>query len=175
MTSAEQEYAETLARVIAADVSANPAEGTVARVVLRWSDEADPLYFTVHVLGADERAAVSAEDAWYPLEWEDVDRELDRTDRVADHPDVQRDGGALAVAYEEADDAEDAGEPTAPVAVVDAIRRLPDAFRAAGVDLAPDFAASASHFEGWGALDVLRVVTPDALVGLGARGELPAE
>ena len=33
---------------------------------------------------------------------------------------------------------------------------------------------SAAHFEGWGALDVLRLVAPaDVVLALDARGELP--
>jgi hypothetical protein len=177
VTSEEQTYAAAFARAIAADVSAHPPVGALARIVVRWFETDDPLYFTVHALGSEERAAVAAGEAWYPLEWQDVDREMERTGRLSGDAEVLRAGAALRPQYEEAaDDADEDGEPGPSAATVEAVRRLPDALRAAGVELDQHFAVSAAHFEGWGALAVLRrVATPELLAALAARDELPEE
>jgi hypothetical protein len=159
-----------LAGAIADDVRTAPPDGPVVRVVLRWFEEADPAYFTVHVLGAHERGDVAPGDAWYPLEWPNVDREIDRTDRVSADREVVRAGEVLKALYESAV----SDGPTA--AIVEVVRALPPALKAAGVALDPELAVSAAHFEGFGALDVLRdVATSQVLAALEARGELPVE
>jgi hypothetical protein len=177
VTSEEQEYAASFARAIAEDVSAHPPAGPLVRVVIRWFEEDDPLYFTVHVLGSDDRADVPPEDAWYPLEWPNVDQEMERTDRLAEHSAVRQAGEALRTAYEAgtSEHAED-GDWAPSQATVEVVRRLPDELQAAGVRLDEEFAASAAHFEGWGALAVLQEVADTRLLAaLEARGELPAE
>jgi hypothetical protein len=176
VTSEEQTYAAVLAGAIAADLSANPARGALLRLVVRWFEPDDPLYFTVHALGADEPVEPPA--AWYPLEWPEVERELDRTARLSGDADVLAAGAALRPQYEEAaDDADDEdGEPAASPATVELVRRLPAALRAAGVALDERFAVTAAHSEGSGALAVLRsVASPQLLSALAARDELPEE
>jgi hypothetical protein len=177
VTSEEQEYAASFARAIAEDVHAHPPAGPLVRVVIRWFEEDDPLYFTVHVLGSEERADVPAEDAWYPLEWPNVDREMERTDRLAEHPAVRRSGEALKATYEAGTSEQGEDDDWAPSpATVEVVRRLPDELQAASVRLDDEFAASAAHFEGWGALAVLQeVADPHLLAALEAREELPAE
>lgn len=142
------------------------------RVVLRWFEESDPAYFTVHVLGAGERGDVASGDAWYPLEWPNVDREMERTDRVSGDPGVVRAGEVLRARYELA---EPEGEgPSA--AIVGAVLALPEALKVVGVELDSELAVSPAHFEGWGALDVLQSAgNPEVVAALGARGELPGE
>jgi hypothetical protein len=168
-TTAEQRFATTMAHAIAVDVRDHPPAGPVVRAVLRWFEEDDPLYFTVHVLGADERAAVSPQDAWDPLEWPNVDRELERADRIEKDSDLKVAAAALALQ----DDDLDPGELPAP-AILAAIRALPDAFRAAGVPVTEDLAVTGSHFEGWGMLAVFRAFgATSVLAALEARGELP--
>jgi hypothetical protein len=111
MIAEEERFAAELARAIADDVHAHPPGGELVRVVLRWFEAADPLYFTVHALGEEEAQEVPADDAWYPLEWPNVDDELERTERVADDPGVQEAGEALAAVYAEtAEEVEETGE-----------------------------------------------------------------
>src|SRR4051812_38119048 len=173
MLAEEKEYAATFARAIAEDVLAHPPRGPVVRIVLRWAEEDDPLYFTVHVLGADERAGVAPGDAWLPLAWPDLDRELDRSDRLAEHAGLRRIGTRLKARYDMADVDDDA-EWAPSAATVGVVKQLPAALRTAGVPLDPDFAATAAHFEGWGALAVLEeVADPALLAALEARGERP--
>jgi hypothetical protein len=175
VTPEEQDYAVTLAGAIADDLLANPPGGALVRVVVRWFEEDDPLYFTIHALGADEHGEVPSDDAWYPLEWPNSERELERADRLLAHPGVKRTGEALTAVYSDDEDDED-GEWGPSAATVEVVRRLPDALRSAGVPLADEFSASAAHFEGWGALSVLqKVADPDLIAALEARGELPGE
>jgi hypothetical protein len=175
VTPEERDYAEAFARAIAEDLRAHPPGGPVVRVVVRWFEEDDPLYFTVHALGIEERAEIPPEDAWYPLEWPNVDREMERTDRLSEAPAVISAGEALKARYETAGD-DDEGEWEPSAATVEVVRALPAALQAAGVPLDQEFAASAAHFEGWGALRVLQDVgDPRVLGALEARGELPAE
>jgi hypothetical protein len=181
MTPEEDAYAAAFAAAIAEDIAAHPPGGDLTRVVLRWFEHDDPLQFTVHALGAEEAGEVPLEDAWLPLEWPNVDAEMERTDRLLEHPDVQRTGEALQATYEPpaGDDevvaaAEGAWGPSA--ATIEVVRRLPEALTAAGVAPAEDFAASAAHFEGWGALAVLEeVADPDVLAALDERDELPID
>jgi len=133
----------------------------------------------VHVLTASGREDVPPGDAWYPLEWPNVDEELERTDRLTARAGVQRTGRPLADTYENdpamQDDVAEWGEQLSPSpAVVETVRRLPDALRSAGVPLDDEFAASAAHFEGYGALAVLKATAyPGTIAALDARGELP--
>ena len=184
MIPEEQQFADAFARAVAEDVRAHPAGGPLVRLVVRWEEETEPMHFTVHALGADEADEVPAEDAWYPLEWPNLDHEMERGDRLADDPLLQRAADELKTQYadrddhgEEDDDAA-AGEwgSGASPAIVEAVRALPDALRDAGVALDEEFVATASHFEGWGALKVLEeTADPDVLSALEARDELPYE
>ncbi|MFE9577407.1 hypothetical protein ACFYO1_13540 [Nocardia sp. NPDC006044] len=176
MASPEDEFATALARAIAEDLRAHPPAGALVRVVVRWFEEARPLYFTVHALGADERAEVPPEDAWYPLEWENLDEELDRGERVEDDPGVRRTGEALEAVYRANSPGRDYDDFRPSPAITEVIRRLPDELRAAGVRLDAEFTTSAAHFEGMGALALLQDLTPPHLIAaLKARGEMPIE
>ena len=182
MIPEEQQFADAFARAVAEDVRAHPAAGPLVRVVVRWDVETDPLHFTVHTLGADEADEVATEDAWYPLEWPNIDHEMERTDRLADDPVLQRAGDELKAQYADRGEHEDADEAAgewghgASPGIVEAVRALPDALREAGVPLDDEFVATASHFEGWGALKVLEeTADPDVLAALEERDELPYE
>ena len=182
MIPEEQQFADSFARAVAEDIRAHPAGGPLVRVVVRWDEETEPMHFTVHALGADEADEVAAEDAWYPLEWPNIDHEMERVDRLADDPILQRAADELKVQYEDRGEHEDedaaAGEwgSGASPAVVEAVRALPEALREAGVPLDEEFVATASHFEGWGALKVLEeTADPDVLSALEERDELPYE
>ena len=137
MIDEEERFATELARAIAEDVRAHPPGGDLVRIVVRWAEAADPLYFTVHALGEDEAQEVPADDAWYPLEWPSVDDELERTERVSEDPGVQEAGEALAAVYAESDEeTEETGEWTPSEAIVEAVqaagRRAARRRRAAG-------------------------------------------
>jgi hypothetical protein len=182
MIPEEQQFADAFARAVAEDIRAHPAGGPLVRVVVRWEEETEPLHFTVHALGADEHDEVAAEDAWYPLEWPNLDHEMERTDRLADDPVLQRAGDEVKAQYADRGEVEDADEASgewghgASPAVVEAVRALPEALREAGVALDDEFVATASHFEGWGALKVLEeTADPDVLAALEERDELPYE
>jgi hypothetical protein len=106
-----------------------------------------------------------------------VDQEMERTDRLAEHSAVRQAGEVLKTAYDAgtSEQSED-GDWAASPATVEVVRRLPDELQTAGVRLDEEFAASAAHFEGWGALAVLQeVADPHLLAALEAREELPAE
>jgi hypothetical protein len=164
-------FASTLADAIARDVAEHGPEGPLRRVVVRWFWSGDPAYLTIHVLG-DHDAQPSPEDAWYPLEWANEERELERTDRVLAAPAVQRAAETLTASFPHEAENSISHLP----AVVETVTLLPAALRAAGIDLADRFATSAAHFEGWGALDVLEgVASGELLAALEAHGELPAE
>ena len=178
MIAEEQQFAEVFARTVAEDIRAHPAAGPLVRVVIRWASETEPLEFTVHALGADERDEVAPEDAWYPLEWPNLDHEMERGDRLAEDPVLQRAGDELKAQYadREEDEEEVAVEWGASPAIVEAARALPEALREAGVALDDEFVATASHFEGWGSLKVLEeTADPDVLAALEERDELPYE
>lgn len=177
MIPEEERFAAELARAVAEDVRAQPPGGDLVRIILRWFEAADPLYFTVHALGEDEAQEVPADDAWYPLEWPNLDDELERSERVAEDPGVVETGEALAAAYAEAEEEpEETGEWTPSLAIVEAVRLMADALRGAGVSLAERFAASAAHSEGWGVLKVLEATADsDALHALEEQDELPRE
>ncbi|CAM4400589.1 hypothetical protein NONI108955_25110 [Nocardia ninae] len=173
----EVQFAAALARAIAEDLRVHPPAGALVRVVIRWFEEDNPLNFGVHALGSAQRADVAPEDAWYPLEWANLEDEGARFERLSEHPDVQRTGAELAAAYQ-AGTSEPVGDDAwlpAP-AILDAVRRLPAELRAAGLPLDDDFAAAAAHFEGMGPLAVLQqLAAPYVLAALAARGELPTE
>ena len=148
--------------------------GALRRVVVRWFWNGDPLYLTLHVLGADDEQPQSR-DAWYPLEWANVERELERTDRVLAQPDVIQTAGALTATFARDQDGEVDGYAHVP-AVDQLVARLPPALADAGIVLGDRFAVSAAHFEGWGALDVLQgTAAPELLKALADHGELPQE
>ncbi|PXX71363.1 hypothetical protein DFR70_101785 [Nocardia tenerifensis] len=172
----EKDFATALSRAIAEDLRANPAAGALVRVVVRWFDEADPLNLSVHTLGSVERPEVWPEHAWSPLEWENLDEEGVRSCRVMDDPDVWLTAEALAAVYQASPPERDYDRWTPSPAITEAVRQLLPTLRAARVPLEPDFAASAAHFEGMGALAVLEdLAAPDLLAGLAALGELPTE
>ena len=137
-------YAGVLAAALAHDAAAHPPPGDVVRAVVRWFWEGDPLYLTLHLLGTGDPQP-GGDDAWYPLEWDNEEREFERTDRVLARPDVQRAGDELAATFE----GDDIGEAHLP-AVIETVRRLPAALAARGLPLAEAFGAAAAHFEGWG-------------------------
>ncbi|MEV6559300.1 hypothetical protein AB0M22_26540 [Nocardia sp. NPDC051756] len=176
MTSQEDEFADALARAIAEDLRAHPPAGALVRVVVRWFEERRPLYFTVHALGAEERAEVPPEDAWCPLEWENLDEELARGERVEDDPRVRQAGADLAAFYQTDPPERDQDDFRPSPAIIGVIRRLPEALRAANVPLDDEFTTSAAHFEGMGALAVLQDLTPPHLLAaLKARAEMPTD
>ena len=178
-TAEEERFAVAFGQALAEDVRKHGPAKRLVRAVIRWIDPADPLAFTVHVLAAEDRAQVPPRDAWYPLEWPNVDDELKRTDRLGSHAGVRREGRSLANRYEKdpamQGDVQGWGEgPSPSPAVIETVRHLPDALRAAGVELDDEFAVSAAHFEGYGALAVLKATAyPGTIAALDARGELP--
>jgi hypothetical protein len=170
----ERAFGQALARALASDVSANPPDGPVMRVIVRWFEAIDPLYFTVHVLGADDQPGLDARDAWSLLEWANLDRELERTGRVREHDEVQRAGSPLT--RDDDDELADVDEEDglAPPAILEAVRAIPSAFHDAGIALGYGFAVSASHFEGHGALATLGTTAePARLRALRDLGLLP--
>lgn len=183
----EDEFAEALSVAIARDAAAQESEGELLRVVLRWHDWAEPGYFTVHLLRAGEAGGASGDEAWTPLEWPNSERELERTDRIAADEAVQRLAAELQPIYEARADAlmaaQDAGEtvPELPGegvsrALLETVRRLPDALGRFGVPLASDFAATATSFEAAGGQYALRAFTaPEIVERLASAGELPWE
>ncbi len=72
MSPEEEAYASAMTRAIVVDIAAHPANGELARIVLRWFEWDDPAYFTLHVLGTEDD---DQGEAWYPLEWLNVDEE----------------------------------------------------------------------------------------------------
>jgi hypothetical protein len=145
LTDAGRAYATALADALAADVALHGPPGPLRRAVIRWFDEDDPLYITLHVLAlADEQP--TGEDEEYPVDWANADREFERTDRViADPALVAAAQGAFPARGEEDED------PLHLAGVLEAARRLPAALHARGIGTSEDFAAFVSHFEGWGA------------------------
>ena len=158
-------YAALVADAIVRDVAEHGPAGPLRRIVVRWFWDGDPAYLTIHVLGdGDEQP--EADDAWFPLEWPNVERELERTDRVLEQPEIQRAAETLQATFAEGD-----GEAHLP-AVVEIVRLL----LTADLERADRFAVSAAHFEGWGALDVIEgVASPELLAALEEHGEMPTE
>lgn len=126
-----------------------------------------------HIGDGDEQPAL--DDSWFPLEWANVERELERTDRVLERPEVQRAAETPTATFPLGADGEVDAEAHLP-AVVEIVRLFPAALAAAGLELADRFAASAAHFEGWGALDVIDgLASPELRAALEAHGEMPTE
>lgn len=176
MTDAEEAYIGALLDALVRDLVEHPVPGRLARVVIRWFEKTDPLYLTVHALGTDEEDAIEEGDAWYPLEWPNVDREEARADRVVNDSGVQAAGPALAAEYAQLDDMQD-GEWRASPALIEVARRAPHALAAAGIESADHMLVLAAHFEGGGAAHVMDEVAPPATVvaALRERDELPDE
>ena len=149
LTAEGRAYAAALVDAIAADVAEHGPPAPLCRVVIRWFWEGDPLYLTLHVLAADDEQP-PAEDTWYPLEWANSDRELERTDRVLGRPEVVAAGKTLLATFplDESGMPED-GEAHLP-SVEEAVDTLAGAFAARGIALTEAFAISSAHFEGWG-------------------------
>jgi hypothetical protein len=156
MADVEDRYAEALAAAITADLEAHPRPGGLARVVIRWFE--GPLYLTIHALGADEERALDPDDAWLPLEWANVEAELDRADRIVDRPEVQAAGSALEATLEEGSWAWEPG--TAPGPLVAAARLVRAACDRATPTPAPHFAVGVSHFEAFGIEASVRAANP---------------
>jgi hypothetical protein len=174
LSDAGRAYAATLAGALADDVARNGPSGPLRRAVIRWFWDGDPAYLTLHVLGADDEQP-PLEDAWYPLEWANEEREIQRTDRVLGRPEVISAAEALTATFPR--DRHGEVDGYAHVTAVDElVVQLPAAFARAGIHLHERFAVSAAHFEGWGALDVLEgTASPELLKALADHGELPEE
>jgi hypothetical protein len=176
MSAAEEAYVSALVSALCRDLVEHPVPGRLARVVVRWVENADPLYLTIHALGTAEESDVEGGNAWHPLEWPNLDREEARADRIANDPAFQAAGPALAADYADLHDMED-GEWRASPALIEAARRAPEALRSAGVESADHMLVLAAHFEGGGARHVLEAVGPpeEVMRALRERDELPDE
>jgi len=108
------------------DLAAYPPNGTLARFVLRWFEWRDPSHVTLHALGTDDEYA--HEDAWLPLEWSNLDDELERTQRLLDGADIAQTSANLGPIYELVEDIPDEHPP--PPAIRAVIQRLPQALAA---------------------------------------------
>lgn len=179
MKPEEERFAEALASAIAADLRDHPVDGRLDRIVLRWSEAEDPSSFTVHALGTEEQEQLDEVDAWYPLEWGTVDRELERTDRVAADAGVAGALEPLTALYEDhaevgVPDPDDGSGPS--VALTEAARALPAMLDSATVSTSETFCVALSHFEGWGMLASLEVLASDEVrEALDDAGLLPEE
>jgi hypothetical protein len=101
---------------------------------------------------------------------------LERSDRVLGRPEVVAAAETLAATFPRDDDGEADNGYAHVTAVYEIVVQLPAALPAAGVGLDARFAASAAHFDGWGALDVLEeTASPELLKALDEHGELPEE
>jgi hypothetical protein len=169
--SVSSEYAEALARGIVASLRAAPPAGVPVRVVIRWFEGPD--YLTIHALGTDEENDVPADDAWYPLEWPNEPREIERVDSILEEPQL----AAAAVALKgELDDEQWEWEDAQPEALVKAAARVRDLVEEAGVGVAAHFTVGVCHFEGWGNANSVPRANPHAVVELlRERGLDPAE
>ena len=163
-----------MAGAIARDAVEHGPAGPLRRIVVRWFWSGDPAYLTIHVLGdGDEQPA--PDDAWFPLEWRNDEREFERTDRVLERPEVQRAAETLVATFPRDANGEVDAEAHLP-AVFEIVRLLPAALAAAGLELADRFAVSAAHFEGWGALDGIEgFASPELQAALEEHGEMPTE
>ena len=186
MGEAEVRYVDALLAALTRDLQEHPVPGQLARVVVRWFEPAELLYLTIHALGTEQESAVQGGrrwggrrkrgggDAWLPLEWDNLDEEMQRTDRVLGDPAVQAAGPAVAKLYEDLPQLAD-DEFQAPPALVELARRAREAFAAAGIELAEHMLLLPSHFEGEGALQAMEQIEPPETVvaELRARGALP--
>jgi hypothetical protein len=94
VTATGQRYAAALAAAVVASLRTNPPPGVPVRVVIRWFEGPD--YLTIHALGSDEEAEVPADDAWYPLEWPNEPREIERATAILEDDAVATTAAALA-------------------------------------------------------------------------------
>jgi len=141
VTGAEQQYADALAAAIVASLQRDSPCGELSRLVIRWFDRPD--YLTVHALGTEQERDVRAGDAWYPLEWPNKDREIDRVAAV-----MQDDALRRAVKQLAGEIGED-GWPwdEQPEPLVAAARMVRELVVLAGIPSASYFAVGVSHFD----------------------------
>lgn len=166
MTGAGQRYAAALATAVVASLRTNPPPWVPGRVVIRWFEGPD--YLTIHALGSEEEAEVAADDAWYPLEWPNEPREIERATAILQDDAVASAAAALAAELEEGSWPWDK-QPEPLVAAAGMLRaRLEDE----GVALPDHFAVGVCHFEGWGAEESVPLANPDAVVDLLRRRRL---
>lgn len=169
---AENAFATAFVDALARDLVRYPAQGQLARIVVRWFRHDQPLYLTVHALGTDD------DDAgwpWHPLEWSNFDSEADdRMDRILVDAPLTEPAAALAEHYAELPVLID-GEYRASPAMIELARNSPSALTAAGIDLAPHFLALPVHFEGGGGLRAMELIAPPehVVLALTSRDELP--
>ena len=176
LTPVDESYVSALLDALSRDLVEHPVPGRLARVVVRWHQNAEPLYLTIHALGTDEESDVEPGNAWYPLEWPNVDREMPRAERILDDPALQAPGAALADQYADIADW-DGGEWRASPALIEVARRGREAVTSAGVESADHLLVLAANFEGGGASHVLEEIDPPRTVVavLAERDELPED
>lgn len=143
-----------------ASLRADPPPGMPARVVIRWFEGPD--YLTIHALGTEEERDVPADDAWYPLEWPNEPREIERVDAIFENEAVAAAAASLAAELEE----DWFGSETQPEPLVAAAAMVREQLQDAGVALPDHFAVGVCHFEGWGAEDSVPRANPEAVVEL---------
>jgi len=169
--SASSRYAEELALAIVASMRADPPPGLPARVVIRWFEGPD--YLTIHVLGTDEEGAVALDDAWYPLEWPNEPREIQRVDAMFEDPNLAAAASDLAAALE--DESWPWGDAQ-PEPLVEAAAKIRELIQEGGIAVAEHFAVGVCHFEGWGNDDSVPRANPRDVVDLlRERGHDPGE
>jgi hypothetical protein len=94
---------------------------------------------------------------------------------VLARPEVREAAAALKATFRKKDDGDVDGMAHL-TAVIELVRRLPEALAAHGVAVTERFAAGAAHFEGWGARDALeKTASAELRAALEAHGELPIE
>ena len=170
MTAAAEKYADALAAAIAESLQRDPVAGDLVRLIIRWFEGPD--YLTIHALGTEEERDVSSEDAWYPLEWPNVERELDRVEAVMQ--DESLTGAIEELVAEQGDDGWSWEEQPPPLIV--AAQKLHDLVESRGIPTAPHFAVGVSHFEGWGPEHSVPRANPQpVLARLADRDLLPYE
>lgn len=161
-----QRYAAALATAIVASLRTDPPPGVPVRVVIRWFEGPD--YLTIHALGSEEEAEVPADDAWYPLEWMNEPREIERATAILADAEVASAAAALAAELEEGSWSwEEQPEP-----LVAAAAMLRERLQNEGVALPDHFAVGVCHFEGWGAEESVPRANPGAVVDLLRRRRL---
>jgi hypothetical protein len=129
--------------------------------VIGWFEGPD--YLTIHALGSEEEEAkVPADDAWYPLEWPNEPREIERATAILEDDAVASAAAALLTELE--DDSWSWDEQPQPL--VAAAGMLRERLQDEGVALPDHVAAGVCHFEGWGAEESVPRANPDAVVDL---------
>ena len=170
MTSAEEKYADALASSITSSLERDPVRGDLSRLIIRWFEGPD--YLTIHALGTEDERDVPNDDAWYPLEWPNVEHEIDRVDAVMQ--DETLTGAIEVLAAEVGEDGWSWDEQPQPlIATAQKVRELVES---TGIPTASHFAVGVSHFEGWGAEDSVPRANPQAtLAQLEEQDLLPDE